>query len=789
MFSSKTPFDKNLDKATSQLLFEPDWDATLQVCDSVRQQDVTAKYALTQVKKKLQDKNPRVGLYALQVLESCMKNCGNPIHEEVATGPFMNEMKDLVNELLQAWAHAFRNEAKLKIVVDTFNQMKSDGHSFPELKESDAMFVAEKAPDWVDGDRCFNCRTEFGVIQRKHHCRHCGQVFCSKCSSKESNIPKFGIERPVRVCDPCHGKLTGKGGSEGAPAGAAENDLPAEYLNSPLSQQPQVPQKKSEDELKEEEELQLALALSLDEAENKHIIKKEKGKGSTTTSAPSAPSSTYSAPQIYQKITIFPLSSVEFFFSPCFRARTGPRVGSLPESQLLGVQARRGARWNDTFCSGVPATAPPISHATNSEPIYAQSGQTQSEVQQNGDEDDDEQQFIRAMSGSIDVLVNRMRSDSSRGRSIASDTTVQGLFQTLHHMHPRLLKMMQEREEKRAQMEALQDKLAQIRDAREALDALREEHREKLKREAEEAERLRQIQMAQKLEVMRRKKQEMLQMQQQKALMRMQEQERERQIWLEQQRQQMQMRQTQYTFLPQGLPGQQQFPPEYGSPSHMHYGAQQGYPSGPQPGMEVPVGQPPSGYQPGMYQQPQQKPPGQGGMEGQYQPGQQPPPQGAFPPGQYQQQEGYTPLSSVDYQAGAPGQNPYSMQGMQAALPNQPPGMQQQQQQPPPPPQQTIPQSQQQQHHYQPTTTAPQYGVPPGQPQQVPGGAPIQQPPPMGYQQPNMGYQGGYGPPAGQMPPQGQIPIQGQMPQQGQVPPQQQQQVHDRPEETLISFD
>lgn len=31
-----------------------------------------------------------------------------------------------------------------------------------------------------------------------------------------------------------------KGGSEGAPAGAAENDLPAEYLNSPLSQQPQV---------------------------------------------------------------------------------------------------------------------------------------------------------------------------------------------------------------------------------------------------------------------------------------------------------------------------------------------------------------------------------------------------------------------------------------------------------------------------------------------------------------------------------------------------------------------
>lgn len=55
--------------------------------------------------------------------------------------------------------------------------------------------------------------------------------------------------------------------------------------------------------------------------------------------------------------------------------------------------------------------------------------------------------------------------------------------------------------------EGLQDKLAQIRDARGALNALRDEHREKLRRAAEEAERQRQIQLAQKLEIMRQKKQ------------------------------------------------------------------------------------------------------------------------------------------------------------------------------------------------------------------------------------------------------------------------------------------
>ena len=50
-----------------------------------------------------------------------------------------------------------------------------------------------------------------------------------------------------------------------------------------------------------------------------------------------------------------------------------------------------------------------------------------------------------------------------------------------------------------------------MKDARAALDALRYEHREKLRLQAEEAERQRQLQMAQKLDIMRQKKQEYLQ--------------------------------------------------------------------------------------------------------------------------------------------------------------------------------------------------------------------------------------------------------------------------------------
>ncbi|KAH9389885.1 hypothetical protein TYRP_007434 [Tyrophagus putrescentiae] len=97
----------------------------------------------------------------------------------------------------------------------------------------------------------------------------------------------------------------------------------------------------------------------------------------------------------------------------------------------------------------------------------------------------------------------------------------------LTNLHSQLIMHTQQTNESRTNCERLQDKISQIRDARAALDALREEHREQMRRAAEEAERIRQQQMAQKLEIMRKKKQEYLQYQREIALQRMHDQERE----------------------------------------------------------------------------------------------------------------------------------------------------------------------------------------------------------------------------------------------------------------------
>ena len=65
----------------------------------------------------------------LQLIESCVKNCGNLIHDEVCTKQFMEELRELVKhasdenvkqkilEILQTWGMAFRNQSKYRIVT------------------------------------------------------------------------------------------------------------------------------------------------------------------------------------------------------------------------------------------------------------------------------------------------------------------------------------------------------------------------------------------------------------------------------------------------------------------------------------------------------------------------------------------------------------------------------------------------------------------------------------------------------------------------------------------------
>uniref|UniRef100_T1IS53 WD repeat and FYVE domain-containing protein 3 n=1 Tax=Strigamia maritima TaxID=126957 RepID=T1IS53_STRMM len=81
------------------------------------------------------------------------------------------------------------------------------------------------ADHWVKdegADSCIACNIKFTFSERRHHCRNCGQLFCSRfdenennkgCSRFESEISRLRILKPVRVCQACYALLKNSGDS------------------------------------------------------------------------------------------------------------------------------------------------------------------------------------------------------------------------------------------------------------------------------------------------------------------------------------------------------------------------------------------------------------------------------------------------------------------------------------------------------------------------------------------------------------------------------------------------
>ncbi|NP_001080011.1 myotubularin related protein 3 homeolog L [Xenopus laevis] len=54
---------------------------------------------------------------------------------------------------------------------------------------------------------CYNCDSTFWLASRKHHCRNCGNVFCSSCCNQKAAVPSQQLFEPSRVCKLCYTNL------------------------------------------------------------------------------------------------------------------------------------------------------------------------------------------------------------------------------------------------------------------------------------------------------------------------------------------------------------------------------------------------------------------------------------------------------------------------------------------------------------------------------------------------------------------------------------------------------
>ncbi|CAG4947474.1 unnamed protein product [Colias eurytheme] len=78
------------------------------------------------------------------------------------------------------------------------------------LKKSGKQPPSEHAAVWVpdnEANICMHCKkTQFTVLNRRHHCRKCGSVVCGPCSSKRF-VLRGQSDKPLRVCLQCYDEL------------------------------------------------------------------------------------------------------------------------------------------------------------------------------------------------------------------------------------------------------------------------------------------------------------------------------------------------------------------------------------------------------------------------------------------------------------------------------------------------------------------------------------------------------------------------------------------------------
>ncbi|KAG9264488.1 target of Myb protein 1-like isoform X1 [Astyanax mexicanus] len=142
-----TPVGQRIEYATSSSLPSEDWGLNMEICDIVNETEEGPKDAVRAIKKRIVgNRNFREVMFALTVLEACVKNCGHRFHVLVSARDFVEGvlvrtilpkndpplvLHDRVLNIIQAWADAFRSSPDLTGVVFVYEDLRRKGLEFP----------------------------------------------------------------------------------------------------------------------------------------------------------------------------------------------------------------------------------------------------------------------------------------------------------------------------------------------------------------------------------------------------------------------------------------------------------------------------------------------------------------------------------------------------------------------------------------------------------------------------------------------------------------------------------
>ncbi|NXX96051.1 GGA2 protein, partial [Centropus bengalensis] len=129
------------DKATDPSVPEENWECIQQFCEQVNADTEGPVLAPRLLAHKIQSPQEMEALHALTVLETCVNNCGERFHSEIAKFRFLNELikvlspkyygtwssekvKSRVTEVMFSWTVWFPQEVKIR---DAYQMLKKQG--------------------------------------------------------------------------------------------------------------------------------------------------------------------------------------------------------------------------------------------------------------------------------------------------------------------------------------------------------------------------------------------------------------------------------------------------------------------------------------------------------------------------------------------------------------------------------------------------------------------------------------------------------------------------------------
>ncbi|CAH0726274.1 unnamed protein product, partial [Brenthis ino] len=161
IFGASSPFDQDVERATSENNTSEEWGLILEICDRAGASAGAARDCLRAVLRRLAHADPHVQMHAATLLDACVANCGRHFHLEVASREFEAEFRRLVaraqpavaqrlRAALRKWAEGeFRSDPQLDLIPSLHAKLAAEAGerapaAAPAAADAQTVSAAEK---------------------------------------------------------------------------------------------------------------------------------------------------------------------------------------------------------------------------------------------------------------------------------------------------------------------------------------------------------------------------------------------------------------------------------------------------------------------------------------------------------------------------------------------------------------------------------------------------------------------------------------------------------------------